>query len=103
MATIISGAVDQNGNRVLGTEYTSILASSNPYTVEVTFNQPFDALEPPIAMASMGGSPSDPVQPTTFAIKVSNTGLIFTTGKLQAVPFYFIVTDRGLGYPPRRE
>ena len=97
--SFINGMVSINASSQTGNKYSASVLSQDPYAVAVTFSKMFDASKPPVGVASVAGAPGDDSAQSTFAVQVSNTSLTFALPSgAEPVPFYFMVTDKGLGY-----
>ncbi len=97
--SFINGMVAENASSQIGDKYTAAVLSADPNSVVVSFKNAFGASKVPIGVASIAGVPGDATAQQTFALQVSNTSLTFTLpGGAAPVPFYFMTTDKGLGY-----
>ena len=94
MANWITGMVNNQGNPALGSKFHSSVLSQSPYAVVVTFDDPFDADRTPVAVASVGGNDAG----AALALQASNTSLTIKTDSSEAIPLFFMATDKGLGY-----
>ncbi len=89
----INGMINNQGDPSAGDKFTSSVLSQDPYAVVATFKNSFE--NTPIGLASVAGN--DTAGPA-LALQASTTSLVIQTDSSTAVPIYFSVTDKRLGY-----